>query len=524
MNKKKIVDDFDEFATRKVEFVDPNELKRKREKNVYLKNECEKKKSSSFATFIILLLLIGFVGCAYYWYKEIYLQESKGVEEKVNKKLGYSFVSYKSDKNLNLLNDTYLLEFSDDVLYKVFDKSGKELFNDEIEYNQIYMGLNNQLYVVTNSGEEVSNVLSLYKLENGKFVLVNDYSQVGYTFNTVSYKKNGNYYLYAILKVGSNSFDQIIVNTITFVDSEREIKLPNSAFVGNVGKEFNVTYSDRYLPINNQEKVGLYDVLEEKQIIDFNYDKLDLIDETDNKLIVKKDNKVALVDINLKKLIDYKYEYIEYKKDYIIVGNDHRIGVLNSDYKKMTDLIIDCNYDMTNTIINSYAKGENLVITVNYNDVKNPYNTYFVTKDGSVSYINEEYWNKENFGYTVSSDNKLYTIYDENLEKKGVIDLKNYDFNDQVIVSLIGNTYVFGDGIYFDKDTLNQVEKINEFKLDNKLYGLKLNNDGLVSVLIEGKSIGTYNYLYPYDLYNEMEDGNFYYLNNNLYVTIKKVN
>ena len=46
----------------------------------------------------------------------------------------------------------------------------------------------------------------------------------------------------------------------------------------------------------------------------------------------------------------------------------------------------------------------------------------------------------------------------------------------------------------------------------------------VVNVLIDGKSIGTYNYVYPYDLYNETEDGTFYYLNDNTYVTIKKVN
>ena len=79
-----------------------------------------------------------------------------------------------------------MLEFTDDILYKVFDKKGKELFNDEIEYDQIYMDLNNNLYVLTDTSFESGNMLSLYKLENGKFVLVNDYSQVGYEYNTLS--------------------------------------------------------------------------------------------------------------------------------------------------------------------------------------------------------------------------------------------------------------------------------------------------------------------------------------------------
>jgi len=523
MAKKSITDDFEDFGTRKIEIISPKDIKKKKEPEM-ITSKPAKKKGSGFATFVVFLLLALFVGCVYYWYKEIYLDDSNGIEEKVNKKLGYSFVTYKSDKTLNLLNDTYLLEYTDDVLYKVFDKNGKELFNDEIEYDQIYMDLNENLYVLTDTSFETGNMLSLYKLENGKFVLVNDYSQVGYEFNTLSLMKNDKYYLYAILKVGSKFSEQVITNTLTFIEDEREIKLDEGIFFGNVNEGLYVTNSERYLSINNQEKVGLYDVIDKKKVIDFNYDSLKVVDGEDNKLVVKKETKAALIDLKLKKLIDYKYEYIDYHKDYIIVGKDHRVGVLNNNYKKIIDTVIDFNYDMSNNMINSYKKGENLVITVDFNDVENPYNTYFVTNEGKVSNINEQYWNKVGFGYTVSSDNKLYTIYDEEFNKKGVIDLKDYDFTDQVILSLIGDTYVLGDGIYFDKETLKQVDNINEFKVDNKTYGLTLDKEGIVNVLIDGKSIGTYNYVYPYDLYNETEDGTFYYLNDNTYVTIKKVN
>ena len=524
MTKKSITDEFEDFGTRKIEIISPKELKKKAKESEMIISNKGNKKGNGFVTFIVFLLLAAFVGCVYYWYKEIYLSDSNGIEEKVNKKLGYSFVTYKSDKTLNLLNDTYLLEFTDDILYKVFDKKGKELFNDEIEYDQIYMDLNNNLYVLTDTSFESGNMLSLYKLENGKFVLVNDYSQVGYEYNTLSLMKNDKYYLYAILKVGSNFSEQVVTNTITFVENEKEIKLDEGVFLGNVNEGLYVTKSDRYLPINNQEKVGLYDVIDNKKVIDFNYDSLEVVDGDDNKLVVKKETKAALIDLKLKKLIDYKYEYIDYYKDYIIVGKDHRIGVLNSNYKKLTDTVIDCNYDMFNNVINSYKKGDNLVITVDFNDVLNPYNTYFVTSDGKVSNINEQYWKGNGFGYTVSSDNKLYTIYDDELNKIGVIDLKDYDFTDQVIVSLVGDTYVLGDGIYFDKETLKQVDKINVFKVEKDTYGLSLDDKGVVSVLIDDKSVGTYNYIYPYDMYNETEDGTFYYLNENIYVTIKKVN
>ena len=43
-----------------------------------------------------------------------------------------------------------------------FNKEGKLLFDDEMEFNRIFMDLNNSLYIVTDEGTELGNLLSLY--------------------------------------------------------------------------------------------------------------------------------------------------------------------------------------------------------------------------------------------------------------------------------------------------------------------------------------------------------------------------
>ena len=67
-------------------------------------------------------------------------------------------------------------------------------------------------------------------------------------------------------------------------------------------------------------------------------------------------------------------------------------------------------------------------------------------------------------------------------------------------------------------------KKILDYTMKKDNYGLKINSENVVSVLIEDKGIGTYDYVYPNEMYNEMEDGTFYYISDDSYVTIKKVN
>ena len=61
-----------------------------------------------------------------------------------------------------------------------------------------------------------------------------------------------------------------------------------------------------------------------------------------------------------------------------------------------------------------------------------------------------------------------------------------------------------------------------EVKEDN--YSLKINDKGVVNILISAKSIGKYEYVYPNILFNKTQDGLFYYISDNSYTSIKKVN
>ena len=144
---KKVIEE--DFATRKLEIVSSDEMKKKSVKKTRKVKEEQPRKKSNAGGYFLLILLLVVAGClTYYWYKEVYKKDTGVVNEVVDKKLGYSFVTYKSDKKLKMINDSYVIEYEGNTLYKVLDKDGKLLFDDKIDFTDVYMDRNNNLYVI----------------------------------------------------------------------------------------------------------------------------------------------------------------------------------------------------------------------------------------------------------------------------------------------------------------------------------------------------------------------------------------
>ena len=106
----------------------------------------------------------------------------------------------------------------------------------------------------------------------------------------------------------------------------------------------------------------------------------------------------------------------------------------------------------------------------------------------------------------------------------GTIDIADYDFAKRLEFNKVGDTIVGDDKVFYDLATLKQVSELQETKIKKDNYELLLKSDGVVSIYVNNKVIGNYKYEYGTNLYNENNDGTFYYLSNNSYVAIKKVN
>lgn len=535
-----VIDNELDYSERELEIITPKELeelekekkkKKKVKKEKVIKENKEDKPvrkakiSRVVAITLLLFLVAGFMYFCAYWYVEVYKKDDGNIYEVINKKLGYSFVSYNTKYELSMLNDTYILDAKDNVLYNVLNKDGKVLFEDSIEYTDIYMDLNNELYVINNDSSEYGNLLSLYKLVNGKFELVNDYSEVGYQYGLIIYNDGTNKYLYGLSKMSHVFEETDNVNKIIMLDGENEVILDKNVYLGNLGEVDVEVTSTRYMPVNNLESVGLYDFKEKKLIIDYNYQELKLVD-VDNKILkVKKNYKYALIDINLKKLLDYKYEYVEYYDDYILVGLSNKVGLMDKEYNLLVSPVIPYDYFMDNITMNSYKISDNVIVSIKKDVLGNvSYETYLIKTDKTVTKLEEDFVYKKDFSYTVSNDNRKYNIYDKDLLFIGTIDITDYDFAKRLELNVVGDTIVGDDKVFYDATTLKQVNELQETKVVKDKYELLLKNDGTVSIYVNNKVIGNYKYEYGYNLYNENSDGTFYYLSNNSYVAIKKVN
>lgn len=531
-----VIDNEVDFYTQKLEIITPKELeelekekkskrKEKKEKIIEEKPVRKAKVSRVVAITLLLFLIAGFIYFCAYWYVEVYKKDDGGIYEVINKKLGYSFVSYNTKYELSMLNDTYILDAKDNVLYNVLNKEGKVLFEDSIEYKEIYMDLDNELYVVNNDSSEYGNMLSLYKLVNGKFELVNDYSEVGYQFGLIIYNDGTNKYLYGLSKMSHVFEETDNVNKIIMLDGETEILLDKNVYLGNLGETNIEVTSTRYMPVNNLKAVGLYDFEENTLVVDYNYQELKLID-VDNKILkVKKNYKYALLDINLKKLLDYKYEYVEYYDDYILVGIGNKIGLMDKEYNLLVSPVISYDYFMDNITMSSYKISDNVIVSIKKDVLGNvSYETYIIKADKTVNKLEEDFVYKKDFSYTISNDSRKYNIYDKDLMFVGTIDIADYDFAKRLEFNKVGDTIVGDDKVFYDLATLKQVSELQETKIKKDNYELLLKSDGVVSIYVNNKVIGNYKYEYGTNLYNENNDGTFYYLSNNSYVAIKKVN
>ena len=122
-----VVDNEVDYYTRELDIISPSKLEKLKRRKKETPKEIEKVEVENnsvkrpriprIISFTLLLFLVaGFMYFCTYWYVELYKKEDGGILEVVTKKVGYSFVSYETKNDLEMLNDTYILETKDNVL------------------------------------------------------------------------------------------------------------------------------------------------------------------------------------------------------------------------------------------------------------------------------------------------------------------------------------------------------------------------------------------------------------------------
>ena len=521
-----------------------------------LKEDIKKEKKVRFwdevKSFFIIVLIIGvviLVGWLFIKYAKPIERNKKDDNAIISDNKDYNVFSYsksEEDNYLEVVNNKYLIEYSEHFVIKIMDLKLNVLYEatDEEEYDFVE-GINGKLYGITLGNSDDSLILNLYVLENEKMVEVKEFSKMG-VYYVPLYTDN---YLVGI--VGNYCYLDGDLNNICeselFTLDEKtnilnDLVIEGDLSIGSDDESAPIyTRDSNYVVVKNENdgKYGLYDLNKGELIINTSYD--DLYTTYNNSYVALKNGNVGIIDKKLKKLVDFNYELIDIQRDYYVVSKNGKLAIMNKDYELITGFDYeydkDDNYYYRNSLL--YPKlfdsiklnDKYLLISSLYASSGYSYKAehiYFIDSKGVSKKYDFDVFGVEEILYSYSFKTGELIIYDEDMNKKILIDLSDYDYNDYPIVELVnGNTIVvtLDSELYFDYSTGDELTEIQDVSYNIWDLELRYNNtDGKLYVFNDNKEIlsYTYNPLYEKEPYIMVDDNSFYYLEDSNYIYIEK--
>lgn len=507
------------------------------ENNKEEKSEKSKRFLGEFFSFIAIALIIAGVafGC-WYWYTKVYNpNKNEDSSKETSKEEKYKFISYEADKNntLEVLNNKYLIEKeSSDSFLKILDMTGKEILNNENGYyTSCVMGNDGNLYVLRESFEPGYNSVAIDLIKDGKeeevktLVYGNYHRSIVYNDTIIGF-------------VGDiSTYDEVDYQSKIhiYLLNGQEYEVPDFTLINqfdNDNTSSYITLNERYLPGKNNEtgKYGLLDLQTGKIVIEPAYDGL--YQTYNGNFVAIKDGKAGIIDNKLKKQLEFDYDFIESHEDFYVVSKNNKLALLDKNYKQITDYKFNFtgntyNYEEKNNSFNIYKVKDKYILVVFNNESENN-ELYIISKTGEYKTLQITSLNiTNNLIWTYNNKDKKYTFYNDDLEEKYKLDFSSYDLSsnyNELSFSLVNNTLVTNtkSPIYFDYEHGEEIDGLQDYetRINNIIF--KFNKDTKeVKVLVDDKEIGTYKSENNID-YTELENGNIYYLDKNLYILIEK--
>lgn len=555
-------------ANRKKDLIEKKENKAKKEtkekqeklNKVESKNEEKKNKIikilDEVKAFFLILVIIGIIGFAcFYWYKHIKVQEDVvEKEEKQEENRTDEIATYKATDQHKIysINNKYIIEYEDNVLYKILDFYTNVLFEGEEEFTTVEEGIDSTIYIIKEDTLEEENHITVSKLHDKKIEAVKELNHLGVTYVPIRYQKNDIYQLIGFTGTSQTLDEELneVNKSYVYTLANKELELKDLAFAGD--KELNlekqkeiISYDKRYIVLKDtNNKYGLYDINNGKMIITPQYEGL-ITDKTN--YIAIKNGKYGVINSQLKKKIDFIYDFIDRKNGYYIVSKGAKMALMNKDYHLITkfdflyqpsknNIKYKAVFDNgTYNTFQSYQVGNKYVLITNYMEYKENleydlHETYIIASDGSYSTIkeNEFYVDEENeLIYSYNKEEKKYTFYDQDLKEKYTIDISNYDYNKRADVHLLnGNTIVIhlDSDVYFDYENGEYIDTVKDYTItieDIKIsYSSK---EQIVTYLIDEKEITKIDVKEENDhngYYNKLDDTSIYFMTDTDFVRI----
>lgn len=527
-------------------------------KTINFENEKRKKFFDELkAFFILILIIVLLILGGTYWYKQSSIpRELK--EKEYEKNVGsYKTSVYKSDDNrsLYILNEKYIIEYADNILYKIMDMNTTVLYEGEQDYSSVQEDLDGNLYVYNIAEVNSDNMVTLFEVKNKKLKEKAELFVAGVNYSDVLLKKENKSYLLGFSGVGSfvNEDGDDENKNYFYNINGNAYESSKYSFVGDesrtsIESEF-ITYNEKYFIVKNDlGKYGVIDIENGEIIINPIYDGLYSV--KDGNYIAKKGKKTGIINLKLKKLVDFEYDFIDRNDDFYVVSKNDKLAIMDDNFKLITDFNFDYQtneetgeykYSICCSNFNTFAaKRINDVYILSINneelsrDIKyDKHETYIINNNGTYESIKANefgFLGETNFAYAYLNDKKKYIIYDEQFKEKYEISLNSYDFAEHPEIRLLnGNTLAIklDSNLYFNYETGEEINKVLDdvYKFDEVMFNYNFNKKK-VEVSINNKIIAIYDFdnRKENNYYNIMGENSIYYSNDKYYILVKKDN
>lgn len=529
------------MAKKKEKVIEEKEVKKETKKEVAeevkeqsatLKPSKKSKILSEIKAFLGIILIIGLFSIGgWYWYNHMNPRsnEKPKDESNVDGKLSYKYDVYSSKDDI-YVEGNYIIEHDGQTLKKINSLNGEVLFNKDFTYSYSHLGIDGTLYFILEEDIESQNTIQLYKLENNDLVLVEELHEDDvYLDPIVYYDKNDKEYLLGFAGqyfecIDSTDYSECS-SFIYSLDGKHE-EFEGYEIIGDenrsgAGEEY-IIYNSRYIPFGTKE-VGLFDIEKMEIAIEPTYSCIRSASE--GAFIVGKDGLNGVINVKQKRLVDTKYNYIQYNNVYMLV-KDNKIALMDNNFKMITDFVFayqdpvskdaDSCCGFTDSVFVQKAGSKYLLVTNRLVEESSDHYTkneaYIIDGSGKYEVVPQKgIINIINGGYGFKApDAKKITVYDENLNLKGEIDLSDYDIKlDDIKLGKVEDLLMIDEPrLYFDYETLKEVENYY-VTYENMNVKLEYSEDK-VKVMVDEKEIATLNNV---DSLLEVE-----YINNGFYI------
>lgn len=443
-----------------------------------------------------------------------------------------------TNKNIKVLNDKYVVEVTDSIIYSVKDLNGKTLYKSENGFkgdndgiDPLFEGGDGNLYFVDGKANN-AKYLKVYKLVDGELKSVIDidipervyadgerlsgyFAMIKYVpvwknfekFYILGFQINDDY----VIDLKGNKYDYPTYNPGS-LSAQSDTLVNNTRYVSIVLEEFESQFFQQNV------KVGLLDTYENKVVDGIKYDSI--AEQINNTFLVRNNDKTGLIDVNNNILIPIEYDEIYVKDDFYALVKDDKMALMDKNYKFITEFFGEnmehelCFGGMT---LDALRLGKNYLIMTTKE--KNACNNgleivYFVKNDGSYKIIDDILDIPKDFyadtveddfkikynAYRVIGDklvvffNSFYKVYDFDMNLlyiDGIVD--NFDADDKNYnIKSIGNILILSkkgeENKYIDLsgDTAS-LNLAQQYKGKIKLFSI---ND--INAYVEGNVIKFY--------------------------------